>query len=48
MSYLRHCYIPMCVYVSSKMIMNTQEKRVDISPFIYVIIMITVFTFSIL
>jgi hypothetical protein len=27
---------------------TTEEKRVDISPFIYVIIMITVFTFSIL
>jgi hypothetical protein len=25
---------------------TTEEKRVDISPFIYVIIMITVFTFS--
>ena len=35
-------------YVSIKMIMNTQEKRLDISTFVYVAIMITAFTFGVL
>ena len=35
-------------YVSIKMIMNAQEKRLDISTFVYVAIMITAFTFGVL
>ena len=35
-------------YVSIKNNMNTQEKKLDISTFVYVVIMITAFTFGIL
>jgi len=35
-------------YVSIKNIMNTQEKKLDISTAIYIIIMVTAFTFGIL
>ena len=44
MSYLKCCYILTHYYVSKKYIMEMQErKKLDITPFIYVLIMITVF-----
>ena len=35
-------------YVSTKVDMNTQEKKLDISPAIYIIVMIAAFTIGIL
>jgi len=47
-SYVKCDYVLMGYYVSIKRIMNTQEKRLDISTFVYVAIMITAFTFGVL
>jgi len=48
MSYLKCGYVLMGCYVSIKNNMNTQEKKLDISTAIYIVIMITAFTVGIL
>ena len=35
-------------YVSTKVDMNTQDKKLDISPAIYIIVMVAAFTIGIL
>ena len=47
MSYLKYGYVLMGCYVSIKNNMNTQEKKLDISTAIYIIIMVVVFTLGV-
>ena len=47
MLYLKCSYVLMGCYVSIKNNMNTQEKKLDISTAIYIIIMVVVFTLGV-
>ena len=42
-SYLRHRYILMGYYVSALKYIKMKEEKLDISPFLYIVLMIAVF-----
>ena len=46
-SYIRHCYVLMGYYVLINNIMNMQERKIDISAYLYVLIIVVAFAVGI-